>query len=125
MADLSIWPALLPQIPLLPQGSQAPFQAPIETEMEVGPPRAGGAATATWTAVTFAYCMTAAQFAIYEVFVRDTLKHGSARFMIPAWRPGAYAPLPQKIARIAGGQPSWKPTGSHVIVTLPLSILDY
>ncbi|GBU17215.1 MULTISPECIES: hypothetical protein [Methylobacterium] len=119
------WPASLPQIPLVPGGSSTPWQAPTETEMEEGPARARRSSTSTWTTIAYAYVMTAAQFATFEAFVRDTLGHGAGRFMIPRWRPGATTPLPLKLARIPGGLPSWRPSGPNVIVTVPLAILDF
>lgn len=122
---LAVWPASLPQVPLIPQGSSAPYQPPVETQMEDGPARARRSATATWTAISYQYLVTAAQFAVFEAFVRDTLQHGAAQFMIPIWRPGARLPLPMRRARISGGSPSWRPVGPKVIVTLPLSILDF
>lgn len=122
---LPVWPAGLPQVPLAGAGSQAPFQAPTETEMEDGPPRARRTATASWTAISVRYVMDAGQFAVLEAFVRDTLGHGAGRFLIPRWRPGATAPLPLKQARIPGGVYAWQASGPRVFVTLPLSILDY
>jgi hypothetical protein len=122
---LASWPSGLPQVPNLPAGSTAPYQAPVETEMEDGPARARRSTTSTWTAISYQYLMTAAQYAVFEAFVRDTLQHGTAQFMIPIWRPGARLPLPQRRARISGGLPSWAPFGPKVMVTLPLSILDF
>lgn len=122
---LATWPTGLPQVPVNPQGSTAPYQPPVETEMEDGPARARRSSTSTWSAITYTYLMSAAQFAVYEAFVRDTLQHGAARFVIPIWRPGARFPLPLRTARIVGGLPSWRPVGPNVMVTLPLSILDF
>lgn len=122
---LPVWPASLPQIPLVPGGSNSPYQAPAETEMEDGPPRSRETATATWSAISYVYVLSAVQFSVFEAFARDTLAKGSARFMIPRWRPGASAPLPLRQARIPGGVYSWRPSGPRVIVTLPLSILDF
>lgn len=119
------WPAELPQIPRVSSGSTAPYQAPLETEMEDGPPRARRTATATWSALTVEYVMEAWQFATFEWFVRDHLSHGTGRFLMPMWRPGATQPLPLKTARITGGVPSWRPVGTKVFVTLPISVLDY
>lgn len=122
---LATWPSSLPQVPLTPSGSTVPYQAPLETDMEDGPARARRQASSTWSGLTFSYIMSAAQFAVFESFVRDTLRHGSARFVMPVWRPGARLPLPQRTVRITGGLPSWRPVGPNVVVTLPLSILDY
>lgn len=122
---LTTWPTGLPQVPVNPTGSTAPYQAPVETEMEDGPSRARSSSTVTLSTVSYSYLMTAAQFAVFEGFVRDTLRHGAARFVMPIWRPGARFPLPLRTVRISGGVPSWRPVGPNVMVTLPLSVLDF
>lgn len=123
--SVPIWPAGLPTLPM--QGPQVAemYEPPAETEMEDGTIRARRRTAANWTKLTLSYMMTADQFQVFQVFVRDTLQHGSQRFMMPMWRPGATLPLPSKLTRIAGGQPTWRPAGKRVVVTLPVAVQDY
>ena len=118
-------PASLEGWPLLEgTGPEDLHQAPVRTETEDGPGRARRVGTATWSTYNHRFPpLTHAQFGDWQVFVRDTLDHGSSRFTMPVWKPGATAPLPSRTVSLIGS--ALQHRGSFTYLTLKLSVHDY
>lgn len=121
---MASWPV---GFPTLPEDEEdligALYQEPIRTEMEDGSKRARRRSLTTWTVLNPIYAFNHAQFPALQVFVRDTLEHGSAMFTMPVWKPGVPGTT-NKIVRLVGPiEP--RQTLAKIYVRLPLEVRDY
>lgn len=122
---LASWPAGFPTVPLRDgTGIKKLHQAPIQTEMDDGPVRKRRRSTTTWSELTLRFALTHAQYAEFQVFVRDTLNHGAAAFRMPVWRPNWTAPFPVKTCKFID-EVSYEITLPWIYVTLPLQVRDW
>jgi hypothetical protein len=122
---LPSWPAGLPSVPLRDGTAiQSLFQPPVQTEMEDGPQRRRRRSTTTWATLTLRFALTHAQWATFQVFVRDTLNHGSSPFVMPVWKPNGPATPATKTVRLVD-EIAHEITLPFIYVSLPLQVRDY
>ncbi|HZJ62351.1 MAG TPA: hypothetical protein VFD36_02440 [Kofleriaceae bacterium] len=77
---MAVWPASLPEIPLVAGFSESPPNTLIRTQMDAGPARVRPRYTGGPRPMKAAISCTAAQVETFDVFLLTTLLQGSQKF---------------------------------------------
>lgn len=114
----AVWPASLPQNPLLAGFTESPPNLTIRTPMEAGPPKLRRRATAGVRPLPLQVALTKAQVATLDAFYLTTLAGGSLPFDWTHPRTAAAATF------AFTAPPSYTPLGSDLnySVQLPLEV---
>lgn len=125
---LPLWPGTLPFLPML-DGFQVTqlYDPPAVNQPEDGPAIMRRWASSNWTKLNYKIlCKTTTQRETLVDFFRDTLGHGSGRFIMPVGRKGL-ASWPNRVVYITGGSvkgPDPYGAGGYVF-SFELNVLDY
>ena len=119
---LPIWPASLPQAPLVDgSGPTQLAPEPTRTTFDDGPERVRRRSLLSVSKVAQRFRLTADQLATFEAFHAGDLNAGTRRFAMPIWKPGL---IRSRIVRLAAG-PGIEARGTYALVTLSLDVWDY
>jgi hypothetical protein len=117
---MPLWPAALPQRPLIEGYDEALPDLVARSQPDVGWAKTRRRATAGPTRIAAAYRMTTAQRTIFEAFLALDLEGGTQAFDWP--RPPGGAPVPVRLAaapRVASARGPGRWTISLTLETMP------
>ena len=122
---IPLWPASLPQIPLL-EGLTVEELAPDvqRTQFDDGPMMIRRRMLADRAIVGHRYLMNAAQFTAYQAFLANELFGGSRRYTMPIFKPHPTTPLRNRTVQMAA-KPVVEMRGTYVFVSLSLHVWGY
>lgn len=86
---VNVWPAGLPQSPLIDSFSEQVQDTRVRTTFDSGPPQMRRRFTATLRYFSCAFILTKAQVATLDAFVQTTLNGGTSQFQWKHPRTGA------------------------------------
>jgi hypothetical protein len=118
----AVWPAELPEYPLVQGYTRKPQAARVRSAVDAGPAKVRRRFTAKVRNVTYLVTLTKAQLAIFWDFYDNTLAEGSLPFNWVDGVTGAPAVL-----RFADDEPSEAPANGnepgYLTISMPLEIL--
>lgn len=113
-----VWPASLPQEPLVNSYEEQPPKTAIHTEMDRGPAKSRRRSTAMPRPIQMRFLMDSSQLDTFDEFFGDTIKGGALKFDFDEPRTGT-----TKEFKMDRERPVYTPLGGglfHVDVTMTL-----